>query len=385
MNRTIGAAFIVAGTSIGAGTLALPMATYKLGFIQTSLWLFIIWFLMYYAGLVQTEVNSFYGGKAQSISELANKSFGKIAKQLTELVIVALFYSLIAAYITGGSSIIHSLTKGAFNPLYVTLIFTLVFGWITASNIKWLDYSNRLMFIAKIFVFVFLTASLIPFLKMEWFLESEKAESYSFIAILFTSFGFHGSIPVILNYLKGDIKEAKKAFMVGSFIALVFYLIWCFTTLSSLPNEGFRNIEQNSVGAMIELLSARTSNASYLNILSNLFGLLAIITSLFGVGLGLLDFFLEKIKIGPKRILGALVTYLIPLAFALFYPKGFIAALGYAAIALSFIAVIIPTSIAIYQRYFIKKKKDYYKVWGGLLGLLSLLLLGVIVILVEIL
>jgi tyrosine-specific transport protein len=52
MNRFVGAAFIVAGTTIGAGMLALPIAGAPLGVLTSLLLLSGMWGVMYYASLV---------------------------------------------------------------------------------------------------------------------------------------------------------------------------------------------------------------------------------------------------------------------------------------------------------------------------------------------
>ncbi|MCS5946990.1 hypothetical protein LNP25_28910 [Klebsiella variicola subsp. variicola] len=40
-------------------------------------------------------------------------------------------------------------------------------------------------------------------------------------SVIFTSFGFHGSVPSIVSYLGGDIRKLRRVFLIGSFIPLV--------------------------------------------------------------------------------------------------------------------------------------------------------------------
>lgn len=51
------------------------------------------------------------------------------------------------------------------------------------------------------------------------------------IPVIFTSFGFHGSIPAIVNYLDGDTPALRKAILIGSAIPLVIYIFWRLVTL----------------------------------------------------------------------------------------------------------------------------------------------------------
>jgi tyrosine-specific transport protein len=55
-NRTLGSIFIVAGTTIGAGMLAMPLAAAGVGFGVTLLLLGTLWALMCYTALLLLEV-----------------------------------------------------------------------------------------------------------------------------------------------------------------------------------------------------------------------------------------------------------------------------------------------------------------------------------------
>lgn len=55
-NRTLGSIFIVAGTTIGAGMLAMPLAAAGVGFGVTLALLVSLWLLMCYTALLLVEV-----------------------------------------------------------------------------------------------------------------------------------------------------------------------------------------------------------------------------------------------------------------------------------------------------------------------------------------
>ena len=54
--RTLGSIFIVAGTTIGAGMLAMPLAAAGVGFSVTLVLLVSLWALMCYTALLLLEV-----------------------------------------------------------------------------------------------------------------------------------------------------------------------------------------------------------------------------------------------------------------------------------------------------------------------------------------
>jgi len=56
-NRFIGSMLLIAGTSIGAGMLALPVVSAPSGLIYAMLLITVCWFFMYITGLFVLEVN----------------------------------------------------------------------------------------------------------------------------------------------------------------------------------------------------------------------------------------------------------------------------------------------------------------------------------------
>ena len=80
-----------------------------------------------------------------------------------------------------------------------------------------------------------------------------------------------------------------------------------------------------------------------------------------------------------------MVTFAPPLGFALFYPQGFIMALGYAAIALVILAIFLPVIMVWKQRNSTSQKSDdpadtLYQVKGGKVGLMTAAAFGVLII-----
>ncbi|MGF1807639.1 tyrosine transporter TyrP, partial [Aliivibrio sifiae] len=79
-----------------------------------------------------------------------------------------------------------------------------------------------------------------------------------------------------------------------------------------------------------------------------------------------------------SSVITALLTYTPPLMFALFYPQGFITALGYAAIALVILALFLPVALVISARK--THKESEYTVIGGTPALVIVLFFGLVII-----
>ncbi|ENM5860064.1 tyrosine transporter TyrP, partial [Vibrio mimicus] len=136
----------------------------------------------------------------------------------------------------------------------------------------------------------------------------------------------------------------------------------------------------SELGEMINVLSM-TITDSKLSLLIGFFADLALITSFLGVSLGLFEFIRDTTKkhIQGNRVYLALITFLPPLIFALFFPEGFILALGYASIALVVLAIFLPVAMA-YKSRKLYKSTNYYRVKGGLFPMLISVMIGMIII-----
>jgi len=348
-NRIVGATLLIAGTTIGAGMLALPMASAHLRFGKSVILLFSLWVYMLLAAIVHVEISK---GKGDSLAKIAGRRLGSIGKYLAGGSFLLLFWSLLSAYISGGSSIVQK-EIGGFPPL-IAFLYTLLFGVFLAPRTKAVDYMNRFLFLIKCTVFVFMVAGLFPFINAVYLTGTETTPPsvlFSAIPIFFTSFGFHGSLPGLIEYLHGNKKRIYFSIGVGSLIPLLVYVIWQTVTLGILgSNFGFGG----DVGLFIAELTSKTGHP-YLGLLANLFAFLAIATSFLGVTLGVFHYISEWFPKKEKEVFSAsgkalLITFAVPLTFSLFYPKGFLFALGFAAIFLSLLAVVIPSLIAIREK-----------------------------------
>jgi tyrosine-specific transport protein len=358
-SKLLGATLIVAGTTIGASMLALPLVSSSLGIINSMLLLLVIWFLGYYMSIVVLNINSFYNG-AFSISELCKKAGSFNMEVVANVSIITLFYALLAAYMSGIVDI--CLTKGVFHQWFESymgyvVICALVF--LIVIDFKVLDLGNRIIFFAKIIVFLTLLLLLMPHIdnnNINYFNNNfiEKSNLYLAIPVFFTSFGFHGSIPFIIKYLDCDKEQVKKAFFRGSLMSLVMYFLWVLFTISTLPQHG--DISFDSVGGdsnIADFITALTNvtNQSSLSIAATLFSCFAIITSFLGVGVGLYDYFLEKLSLDGKlwinKIKAGAISFAPPMVVAVTNQGIFVKALAFAAISLSMIAVVLPSLIAL--------------------------------------
>ncbi|WP_413511219.1 aromatic amino acid transport family protein [Myroides odoratus] len=356
-SKLIGSILLIAGSCIGGGMLAMPITSAGVGFWGTTLLLFVIWFAMCYTALLMVKIYDFNTPTA-GFNTLTKKYTGSFINKLAGFSLMFLIYGLTAAYMSGGGTIVKAnidlLLDTNFDTHTAILIFSLLFSGIVIIGTQWVDWLSRGLFIAKLIFLVLLVTLLFPFVKQANLLPPPLSLSITLTAIpaIFTSFGFHGSIPTIVNYLGGNKKQLKLAFIMGSLLPLVIYLIWQIVVLGSIDQTRFMQILNGNSELKGLILSIREmSNSVHIETLFSLFAATALGTSFLGVSIGLFDYYKDIFKQKKQAWIttstSGLLTFIPPLLFALFYPEGFILALGYAAIAGVILALFIPSYLYI--------------------------------------
>ncbi|MGG5506067.1 MULTISPECIES: aromatic amino acid transport family protein [unclassified Myroides] len=351
MQKIIGSILIVAGTTIGAGMLAMPIISANVGFLFMSLILFCIWFAMFYTSVLLVNVYQ-YNPTSAGFNTLTLKYLGKPGAFITGLSMLTLMYALVSAYIAGGGDILRTNLEQILHikvaPQLSSVLFTLIFGGIIAFGTKAVDYSTKVIFSTKILCLCLVLGLLLPHIEMAYlsYLPQSPLPVLATIPIIFTSFGFSVVIPSLVKYLDGNLRQLKWVFFIGSIIPLLLYLIWELTILGNIESSVFSEILKNNAGLEGLLLSIKEiNNSRFIKIAFTIFAAAAILTSFWGVALALNDYIKDLAKDRPKikhNISAFVLTFLPPILFALFYPDGFVIALGYASISLVVLALIIP-------------------------------------------
>ena len=383
MNKTVGSTLLVAGTMIGAGMLAMPLTSAGIGFGFTLVLLLGLWALLTFSALLFVELYQTADSDA-GIGTLAELYFGKVGRIIATAVLIIFLYALIAAYISGGGSLLKDLLPESFGDKVSILLFTVIFGSFIVIGTHSVDKINRVLFFVMLAAFAVVLSLMLPEIKFDNLMATpiDNALIISASPVFFTAFGFHGSIPSLNKYLDGNVKALRISILAGSAITLCAYILWQMSTHGLLTQNEFLQIlkDDATLNGLVKATLAITGS----NIIAGavkLFSTLALVTSFLGVGLGLLecieDLLKQSFNISAGRISLGLMTFIPPLVFALFYPEGFILALGYAGQMFAFYAVVLPVSLVWKAR---RTHTDLpYKVWGGNLTLIIVLILGVII------
>ncbi|MGC7559247.1 aromatic amino acid transport family protein [Pasteurella sp. PK-2025] len=384
-NKTFGSALLVAGTTIGAGMLAMPLTSAEMGFTYTLILLFILWALLSYSALLFVEVYQKAETQNAGIASLAEQHFGMIGRVLATLSLVIFMYAILSAYVTGGGSLLASVLPflGEYANQLSIVLFTVVLGVFIVISTGAVDLLTRALFAVKLVAFALVLLMMLPLISSENLMAMPLKDFLIISAspVFFTSFGFHVIIPSINSYLEGDIRRLRIAIITGTAIPLVAYIIWQMATHGVFPQSQFVEI-LNTDPSLNGLIKAtyQATNSEIISIAMRLFFTLALITSFLGVALSLFDCLydlLKRVNIRANRISLGFLTFLPPLIFALFYPEGFVMALGYAGQMFTFYGLVLPVAMAwrVRKRY----PELPYRVMGGNVVLFGALLLGLLI------
>ena len=383
MNKTVGSTLLVAGTMIGAGMLAMPLTSAGIGFGFTLVLLLGLWALLTFSALLFVELYQTAESDA-GIGTLAEQYFGKAGRIIATAVLIIFLYALIAAYVSGGGSLLKDLLPESFGDKVSILLFTVIFGSFIVIGTHSVDKINRVLFFVMLVAFAVVLSLMLPEIKFDNLMATpiDNALIISASPVFFTAFGFHGSIPSLNKYLGGNVKALRISILAGSAITLCAYILWQMSTHGLLTQNEFLQIlkEDATLNGLVKATLAITGSNMIAGAVK-LFSTLALVTSFLGVGLGLLECIEDLLKrsfnISAGRISLGLMTFIPPLVFALFYPEGFILALGYAGQMFAFYAVVLPVSLVWKARR--AHTNLPYKVWGGNMTLIIVLVLGVII------
>ena len=363
--------------------LAMPLTSAGIGFGFTLVLLLGLWALLTFSALLFVELYQTAESDA-GIGTLAEQYFGKAGRIIATAVLIIFLYALIAAYVSGGGSLLKDLLPESFGDKVSILLFTVIFGSFIVIGTHSVDKINRVLFFVMLTAFAVVLSLMLPEIKFDNLMATpiDNALIISASPVFFTAFGFHGSIPSLNKYLDGNVKALRISILAGSAITLCAYILWQMSTHGLLTQNEFLQIlkEDATLNGLVKATLAITGS----NIIAGavkLFSTLALVTSFLGVGLGLLECIEDLLKrsfnISAGRISLGLMTFIPPLVFALFYPEGFILALGYAGQMFAFYAVVLPVSLVWKARR--AHTNLPYKVWGGNLTLIIVLVLGVII------
>lgn len=358
----LGSTALIAGTTVGAGILALPAVTLPSGIVPSTSGLIAVWLYALVSGLLIAEITlntmRLEGRPSVGLLGIVEKTLGKLGARIAGGAYLFTHYALLMAYITqGGEILISAVAKvwGVQNllPTWVgTTTFTILFGGIM--------YLGREKFIEKLnsaFVGIVIVSFLgllllvggqvksAPFLIQDW------SALGSAVSVMCVALFFQNVVPVVVTQLEGDVCKIRQSIFIGSLIPLIMLLAWNVVILGSVSPD---MLHDTSVFDPLQILRAGGAG-EWLGVLISVFSEFAIVTSFIGFVYGLLDLFKDISLITQGNFSGRLPLYSLilfpPMTLGTLNPSIFFTALDYTGtFSVSVLGGIIPALISWKQR-----------------------------------
>ena len=299
---TAAAIALVAGTTLGAGALALPVALRDAGFAPSAAVIAACWMFFSATGLCVLEVNlgttcELGRGGGVSVNAMTRRTLGEGGARAATASYAFIHYALLAAYAAAMSSFLDAASPEKIDK-FNSVLFTGILG--TFVPLLALAASSETTSIDNLFAV------------SDW---SETPETIPIVAVAFV---YHQVIPVVATSLEGDKERATTAVLVGTAIPALMFILWNAAVLGSVPPDA------TSVGDPIAALEAASPATAAL---VRGFEFFAVSTSFLGFGWGLADFIADGMEVDSSDARPWIAALAPPVVFALTRPDVFLQAL----------------------------------------------------------
>lgn len=381
--------FLISGTCIGGGMLAMPTQMAESGFPLTFFNLFISWAFMTFTGLLLAEATLWLKNDAHFTS-LSRFLVGDWLKYIALVVYLFMNYASLVAYTAAGASLIQfwllSFAEIAVSYELSCIFFTLFFGFIVFLGSQFVGKLNFFCMIGlSIAYFVLIGFGLKNVQGANLTYRSNFIESFGSLSIILATFSYQMVIPSVCAYMQYDKEQLRKTIIFGTTLPFIIYALWVFVIHGAVPLEGANGLrEALESGASATVTLRGRFNHWSLDVLADSFAFLAVVTSYLGLSFALFYFLkdsLQEIKIKLSRSSIILLTAVPTLFLAILYPKALLQCLDMSGgFGDTILSGLIPIGMVWVGRY--KKKLDAsYETPGGKLALIIATLFFLVILL----
>jgi tyrosine-specific transport protein len=361
----MGAAALVTGTTVGAGVLALPAATFSTGFVPSTVALLIAYVIMNMSGLLIAELTLNQIGRTGrpglGLLELYKASLGQPWSAIGTMAYFFLHYSVLVAYITQGGTNLESIFGLPNGSGDSRVIFATVLGMsLLLAKPAWIEQFNNLMVFAvgaSFFAIVGIGAKSANFDALLDPANQHPDAIVSCFPIMFLSLVFHNVVPTIVNNLEGDRGKITQAIICGTTAPFLMFLAWNAVCLGN--TAGILEAMDGTRMDPVVMLQSGAAGGTLLAPLVTIFSVMALITSIIGFTYGLVEAWTDVFGINQKsesfsRVRPALfaLVYGPPLALSVADPNIFYTALDYGgAFGVTTLFLVLPALMVWKERY----------------------------------
>ncbi len=374
----VGGSLLVAGTCIGVGMLALPIATAESGFFPSLSIYILCWIFMLCTGLLILEACIWMPKNANLIT-LSSKLLGKWGKAACWILYLFLFSCLMVAHIAGGGNVVAELSRGLLPNWAGTLLYVLLFSPVVYFGALWVDRANLILMAGIVITYLTFAATTVSYVDTSHLVRADWSKVWWALPVVFTAFGYQTLIPTLFNYMNRNVKKVRLTLIIGTTLPLILYAIWEFLILGIVPFEGKGGLYEalQTARNAVSPLSNYLKNPTLLTIGSS-FALFAMTTSYLGISIAFVDFLIDGLKLTRNKSSKAAicaVIFFIPMILTFIDPHLFLSALGYAGgIGVALLLGAMPVLMVWAGRYYQGHSLLHEQLPGGKITLSAMLL-----------
>lgn len=371
---------LVTSATIGAGVFSLPIVSAGMWFGWTAACLFAIWLLSYLGALLLLEATLVYP-RGASFYTIVNGILGAKWNLATSIGMAFLMYILIYAYISAGGNIINhtfgSITGGE-SPIsqnVSSVLFAAFFATLIWFGTTLVSRLCTVLMIGMAISYLLFNSGLVLHVEIfKLFNTQVQGESYSqyiwaALPYFLTSFGFAGLVPSLVKYYGPEPKTVHRCMLYGTLITLGLYLIWILVAFGTLSRGSWVPVIAaggNIADLIVGFQGVTEAHSQNMSLLLNLFSNFAVTSSISAVGLVMFDYITDAFGFDDDatgRLKSLLIAFGPPALVCLFFPHGFIVAIGYAGLVMIFGYFLVPVRLVLKLRS--DQLETPFRVWGG--------------------
>lgn len=387
LGHVVGGTLLVAGTTIGVGMLALPVATGPAGFLPSLVLYLVCWAFMLATGLLLVEVNLSMPKDISFIS-MAEKVLGPIGRNAFWVFYLFLFITVMTAHAVGGGSILYVIPNWPLPSWLSAIVYSAVCMPVVYLGARSVDRLNLVLISGVVLFYLGFIAVSVDAIQPRLLAYAEWTKTWVAFPILFTAFTYQVIIPTLMTYLERDVRKIRLTILLGSMIPLIVYLVWELVILGIVPPHGPNGLEEAAaLGQNAVIPLKHFVQSDWILLFSNWFAFFALTTSFIPLALSFFDFLADGLKwekTGGKRFILCCAVFGLPVIIAIFYPNIFLKALGIAGgISIAFLFGLIPPVMAWICRYKKHCPKTHRQLPGGKPFLLFLMAVSAILLITQ--
>ena len=330
LGHVFGGTLLIAGTTIGVGMLALPIATSEGGFFPAITMYFICWLFMLCTGLLLLEV-CIWMPKDANLITMARRLLGPIGQGVCWVVYLFLFVTVMIAHVAGGGEILQEIIGTSLPAWFFAILYVALFSPIVYLGTNSVGRLNACLFAGVVITYLLFIIFSGHVTNFELLARTNWSRSFLAIPVLFTAFTYQVIIPTLMTYMDRNAKKVRLTIVLGTSIPLVVYLIWEMLILAIIPYDALvqaQHLGQNAVQPLKDIIG----NPILFQV-GKAFAFFTLTASYIALALAFLDFLADGLKIqktGFKKFFLCLLVFIPPTLISITNPNLFLIALSYA-------------------------------------------------------